>query len=56
MKKQHQTTSTEYFKNYFDEYERLILTKEGSRFSANDRYLLKNVLNRLQNIVIVYGK
>ena len=62
MKKQHQTTSTEYFKNYYDEYERLILTKEGSRFSANDRYLLENGQFRLyytsqceesQNFIVV---
>ena len=53
---QKRTTPTEYFHNYFFEYERLILTKEGSRLSANDRYLLKSVFHRLQNLIIVYGK
>ena len=49
-------TPTVYFHNYFLEYERLILTKDGSRLSANDRYLLKSVFHRLQNLIIVYGK
>lgn len=53
---QKRTTPTEYFYNYFCEYEREILVKEGSRLSANDRYLLKSVFNRIQNLVIVYGK
>ena len=55
-KEQKRTTPTFYFHNYFCEYEREILTKEGSRLSANDRFLLKSVFNRLQNLLIVYGK
>ena len=55
-KQSHEWTPTDYFHNYFLEYERLILTKEGSRLSANDRYLLKSVFHRLQNLIIVYGK
>lgn len=50
------TSRTYYFHNYFCEYEREILTKEGSRLSADDRFLLKSVFNRLQNLLIVYGK
>lgn len=53
---QKRTTPTEYFYNYFCEYEREILFKEGSRLSANDRFLLKSVFNRLNNLIIVYGK
>lgn len=49
-------TPTEYFYNYFCEYEREILVNEGSRLSANDRFLLKSVFNRLNNLIIVYGK
>ena len=54
--KDKRTTPTEYFYNYFCEYEREILVKEGSRLSANDSFLLKSVFNRLQNLIIVYGK
>lgn len=54
--KDKRTTPTEYFYNYFCEFEREILTKEGSRLSAHDRFLLKSVFNRLQNLIIVYGK